>query len=361
VTPRRVCRSLLSFVALIIFSLSCVKGVYAQASLPGFSVPSDESSSPPIPMLKMNDQMFSNYETAFLKLRNKMLSDTLILQYQISLLKILIKRQGEVNNIANSFGDLGVNFRQPAPDKQICERLPENLLCVLFYPEVYDIDVEALRSPPALPLPIVEPASLPSDAPSTSTPKAVSPSLPSAPVSMSPDSKDGTMLEDEIYTPYLWTDIQCAASSCKAVLVDTENAGRRYTVRSGESLPDESVVLEISVRGIKVKKEDEILDVDPAPANGNFATARRGDFLDEEIDEQGMRDALSNVGIPLSQLPRTTNNNQASQELAEGTQGDQGGLFDSVPAPATTDNNFISDAAPAPINEPDVLGPTGLF
>lgn len=344
---------------------SCVGVSEAQQTrLPGFSVPSTEGTAPQIPMLRMDSQMFSNYETAFLKLRNKMLSDTLLLQYQISLLKILIKRQNEIDNIARSFGNLGIEFKQPAPNKQLCERLPDNLLCMLFYPEISGIDVEAYTNPapmPVVPAPMPEPT--PVSAPASSSDDDSSQPTPQPSSSSSSGTGTGTTFpepveEEEVYTPYLWSDLQCAAGSCRAVFVDSENVGRRYTVRVGDSLPDDSQVVSLSLDNIAVRKEGEILDVDPAPANGNFQRVRGP--RDNSAAGEAMRNVLQNAGIPNQNTAATPPLTPPSSDNASPAEP-EGSLFDDLPPPATTDTEFMSDTAPPPVDEPSSLGPTGLF
>lgn len=312
----------------------------AQSNLPGFVVPKQDSA-PPMPMLNLDAQSFSNYETAFLKLRNKTLSDTLLLQYQISLLKILLERQAEIDNIASSFEKLGIKFNQPAPDKTICERLPENLLCMLFYPEMFDIDVEAYTNPqPAFDMSQFLPTNTPN---ATPTPNGA-PAPSSAP---EPEPEP-----EEITTPYLWSDIQCAISVCKVVLLDRRNPGKAYTVRSGQKMPDDSIVAEISYNGVKVNKKGEILTVEPAPANGILAGG-------EEVDAQegAVRGIFESAGMANN---AESNAAPTSNDSSTNTDND-GSLFDNVPEPAQSDEQFISDFAPAPADEPSSLGPTGLF
>lgn len=315
--------------------------IYAQSSLPGFVVPKKDSA-PPLPMLNLDAQSFSNYETAFLKLRNKQLSDTLLLQYQISLLKILLERQTEIDNIARSFEKLGIKFNQPAPDKTICERLPENLLCMLFYPEMFDIDVEAYTNPqPAFDMSQFLPANTPNNG---QTPN----NTPAPTAAPEPEPEP-----EEITTPYLWSDIQCAISVCKVVLLDRRNPGKAYTVRSGHIMPDDSIVAEISYNGVKINKKGEILTVEPAPADGILG----GEGTD--VEDGAVRGIFETAGMSENGTNTTTPTSTVN-EAAPASETDSS-LFDSVPEPAQSDGQFTSDFAPAPVDEPSSLGPTGLF
>lgn len=338
-------KTFIFFALMLAFMCGGLHSAFAQSSrLPGFSVPREDSNAVPnLPLANLNEQMFSNYETAFLKLRNRMLSDTLLLQYQINLLKILIKRQSEIDNIAKSFESLNINFNQPAPDKSICEKLPENLLCMLFYPEMFDIDVEAYTNPQPLPAPVV---SMPQPATTTGEATGNQGGQPAA-AALPPE-------EEDVTTPFLWSDIQCAAGSCRAVLVDRRAPARRFTVRPGEELPDESVITQISYNGVTVRKEDETLRVEPAPADGAIDAMNGG-----EENEQAISNILRSRGLD---TPAPINNNAPANEApANGQAESQGSLFSDIPAPAQDDNAQTSGNAPTPVGEPSTLGPTGLF
>lgn len=320
-----------------------VHTAYAQqrSNLPGFTVPKGDAA-PPMPILNLSPESFANYETAFLKLRNKTLSDTLILQYQISLLKILIQRQGEIDKIAGSFGKLNIKFNQPAPEKTICHRLPENLLCMLFYPALFGIDVEAYTNPQ----PAVDMSLFPSPTPVQN--------IAEAPVTPSEDNTAPKQAEEpeeeKITTPYFWSDIQCAVSVCKVVLVDSRNPNRFITARSGQKLPDDSIVAEISYNGVKVNKEGELLRVEPAPVNGGMRpnTDPEPEMIGNILQEAGIG-TQTDEPVPTKQTA-----------LTEETDSSEA-LFDSVPAPADSEEEFTSTNAPTPNDEPETLGPTGLF
>ncbi len=302
----------------------------AQANkLPGFSVPSMPSEG--LALDNLNRSMFSTYETAFHRLKNPLMADTMLLQYQISLLKIMIKRQGEIDNISRSYEKLGISFKQPAPEKTTCERLPENLLCILFYPESFDIDVSKYTDP--APLTGLDFMAMPAEPVTPAQNKVDAPKKP---------EKPAKPVEEEIKSSYQWADIQCAGKMCRAVLLDSAKSGHRMTVRMGEVLPDESVVQDISYTGVRLNKKGKSLELDPAPTNPIAVSDGQG------FGEIG--DLLRGSGISTESSGSTPSNLTAEPITAEPSSP-----FSNDPAPVT------SEPAAAPANEPAMLGPTGLF
>lgn len=304
-----------------------------KASLPGFSVPSVQQQ-PALPLDNFKTDSFANYDMAFLRFKNPILADTLKLQYQISLLKIMLKRQAEIDRISASYKELGIAFKQPAPEKTTCKRLPKNLLCLLFYPDIFGIDPETYRAEQQqeqFDSSLMDFMTPQQDISNDNAP--VANNTPSQPVQPAPEEDEGS--------PYLWTDIQCVARSCRAVLMNTKKAGQRMTVRMGEVLPDESVVHEISYAVVRLKKEKEILDIEPAPLG----------------ELTGLEQAASSgqIGNILRDRGLFPSEDESSSSASDSAQEPQG------PTISTPDEALTSEPAEAPSVEPAMLGPTGLF
>ena len=101
----------------------------AQVQLPQFSLSN-------IPTIELNVEGVQDYETAFSRIPNPLMRDTLRLQYQINLLERLIRRQTEIQRIAESYESIGLPFKQPPPPETACALLPVNVLCMAFYPDL---------------------------------------------------------------------------------------------------------------------------------------------------------------------------------------------------------------------------------
>lgn len=305
-----------------------------------------------MPLANLGSTVFSNYETAFNRLRNPLLSDTMLLQYQISLLKVMIKRQGEIDRIAQSYKKLDLPFKQPAPDKTVCERLPENLLCILYYPDLFGYDVDKMSGMPPM-LTGLDFMMAPATPAPTPAPVAPAPSAPVAAPAPPPVEPE----EEKVSSPYQWADIQCAGRACRAVLLDTEKTGRRMTVRMGEKLPDESIVQDISIAGVRVSKKGESLALDPAPAT---PSAEPGEGFGEIGDMLRASGISTTPSAPPAAMP-AANPAQAGGEPSSPFSNEAPATDNGPGAPFANDAATVSSPAPAPAGEPAMLGPTGLF
>lgn len=215
-------------------------------SLPGMTVRADDenqgrsfNSSIPMP----SDAGNTTFPRMEFGLRNQYFTDITTIQYQISLLEILIKRQEKNKEIGESFKQIGIPHKEPAPPRSVCEELPVNLLCGRFYPELYGLNK---------PLTPVSRQGL-DDFIAGRTP----PTLNTGPVEEAPKPKG-------FNPPYEWADISCAYGSCKATLVQTEGRSHRLTVFEGSALKDGLSVKTISFnRVVIVSDKGESKEITP--------------------------------------------------------------------------------------------------
>lgn len=249
------------FIILGLLTLTCVSSLsaHAQVQLPEFSISS-------IPMLESGEtQETFNYDTAFSGIKNPFMADTLRLQYQINLLERLIRRQTEIQRIAESYEGVGIPFKQPAPPATACSVLPVNILCMAFYPESpkyktliaerrEEAERDQRRQMESLMqqwniTPVVRNVPRSSD---NSNDQSTVTSQPQQQYTMPPQRPD-----------YVWSDIRCLSGNCSALLENTDDNTLRFRIREGEELPGGSKVTKISSNGVSVIKESESFDLKP--------------------------------------------------------------------------------------------------
>ena len=288
-------------------------GAQAQVQLPQFSI-SD------IPTIEMEQTAPLDNEAAFAGIMNPLMRDTLRLQYQINLLERLIRRQTEIQRIAESYSKIGLPFKQPAPPETACMQLPVNMLCMAFYPESekYE-DLIADRR------------------------QEFSRDQARRMETMMADININDLVEQDTQTPtgqprrqrqntpdtvYNWEDIRCLAGKCSALLVNREEADLRFRLREGDDLPTGGTVSSISVGGVAVSMDGEnynlrAANVGPRTRETNaVADNDISNILNENLDDEAMQ------------------NVQTGDDQAIPAQTVVGGNLDAVP---------------------DALGATGLF
>lgn len=269
--------------------------------------------------------MRTNNEAAFDSIDNVIMRDTLRLQYQINLLESLIRRQTEIQRIALSYEKIGIPFKQPAPPKTACEQLPFNILCMAFYPEsdkykdlIDERQEEAARERKR--------------------------QMDQMMVNIDFGNFDETILTSEqgavvrevrkkiVPSPdtlYIWSDIQCLAGKCTALLLKKDDPSIRFRARAGDDLPTGGKVKSISGEGVVTSLDSKTYDLF-AQAVGN-ATQPQAAPQNNQI-----ADILNdNLGDVAQQSP-------AMQDIA-------------------SDDAIAPQAVGITSGVPDVLGATGLF
>ena len=203
---------------------------------------------------------------------NQYFNDVVTIQYQISLLKILIERQSQNVQIAESFRSIGLPYKEPAPSRSVCEEIPKNLLCVTFYPEIYGIEDIAPINTSKTEISLQD---LINGRPNPAKRAPVIHGLKKEPAKTAPKKKQKPKKEDkkvEVFDPpYQWTEINCLKGTCRAKLINT-NSKMVKLVYAGDMVPssndnEEIVVGDVQFNNIVlVNQKGETKAIRPAPS-----------------------------------------------------------------------------------------------
>jgi hypothetical protein len=325
----------------------------------GLAVPALAQQLPAfnIPQIITQDDVASlgvDFDDAFNTIENEFLSDTMKLNYQISLLEKLVARQGEIDKIADSYSALGIPFTPPPPPRGICAQLPANAPCLASYPDLYG-DLVGKRKAYYAELEAKAKANQPGRRAGESDAQAIARAKKEA------AEKAAREAAAERKTRYRWTELTCLSGQCHAVLVKSAHTDTRYTVRTGTRLPDGTLIQSVSPQGIQVSIAGDIIHVRPAPGEGgdgedtgaNAQTAAVNP-LSQALAKSGVSTATPSAvsgsqAAAASVIANATANNSGVDK--SGTGGGTSGV------PATTGASGSSGQS---VGEP-ALGPSGLF
>ncbi len=232
--------------------------------------------------------------------KNALMRDIIILQNQVNILEGLVERQSEVEDIALNYERIGVPFRQPKPPKSTCEKLPLNVLCLFFYPELsinqsivsesigryearqqqqIDEAIEQLRRQ------VIEDVRL--------------------------RKSQGKSVETRQKSQYFWSDIQCKNNQCSAVIENNIDSNDKSRVKSGD----------IHINGLKITKIDpregivmamydgKKVEIKPLSLSGSSPVNEREESNSNVFNEDEIVDLLrenisdASSGSPTSQVP----------------------------------------------------------
>lgn len=213
----------------------------AQESFPefSFSALSDEAESIPS----------QNASQANIAIKKPLMRDILVLQNQINLLQGLIQRQSNIQQISENYKNVGIPFIPPAPPQSICEKLPVNILCLNFYPDI-EKNVSVIDDfEPILP---------------SVTMQNQLDALGNIDIGGMDDGMDSNQYNDVVIDDgYSWADIQCLGNNCNALLVSNNDSNIRVRLNEGDSLDSKTKVVSISSFKVTVKKDGELIDLQP--------------------------------------------------------------------------------------------------
>ena len=269
----------------------------AQVQLPQFSISN-------IPTIEFDENMRLDNEAAFAGVNNEIMRDTLRLQYQINLLESLIRRQTEIQRIALSYEKIGISFEQPAPPKTACEQLPFNILCMAFYPESSKykslIDERQEESKRAYKRQMDE---MMSNIDMGGFNEA----------NLTPEQNRVVQQAREAEKPspdtlYIWSDIQCLAGECSALLLHKDDSTLRFRVRESDELPTGGRVQSISAEGVTTTFKSKTYElfaqsidgsqqVETAPETNQIADLLNDNLGDEAQNSTAMQQAVSDEAI----------------------------------------------------------------
>jgi len=307
--------------------------VRAQVQLPEFSISS-------IPTLDNMSQDSFDYERAFSNIKNTMMADTLRLQYQINLLERLIRRQTEIQRIAESYQGVGIPFRQPAPPATACTTLPANVLCMAFYPESarYKAMIEERREE-ARREQLRQMEAMLSEYNLAAADNQDSDDGVSGETGGGKGSGKSTVASDPD-PDYTWSDIRCLSGKCSALLESVSDETLRYRIRLNDELPDGSKVIKISASGIDVTKSDK-----------NFNLRPKGMAAPQPSRGRAVSEILQN------QFGTDSDSSKSANAKTAGSSS-----LSAISDAAIPPQNILDDALGAGLPSlPPLLGPTGLF
>lgn len=235
--------------------------------------------------------------------KNPLMRDIIILQNQINLLDGLVERQSEVQDIALNYERIGVPFSQPSPPRSTCEKLPLNVLCLFFYPEL-----------PTNQSIVSESIDRYEERRQQKIDEAIS--------SLRQKAIEGIRLQRNDDKPiitknkqdqYYWSDIRCRSNQCSAVIESNADSNDKLRVKSGD----------VHVNGLKITKIDpregvvmamydgKKVEIKPLSLSGNSSISERESNSSDEFNEDEivdlLRENISN-GIengPVVSMPQT--------------------------------------------------------
>lgn len=304
---------------------------YAQKSnFPEFSL----SDNPEENIIKQTSE-----EKASITIKRPLTRDILLLHEQINLLEALVKRQSEISKIANSYERVGLPFTQPKPELSICEKLPENVLCLYSYPnlERHKVFFDDARTRFEISQNEAIEAALAEITEQMQAQNALNNSIIDN--SSSDDfSNDIDEIAENIESQqviqkverdeFIWSDIQCLQTKCSALIISTSDSTNRFRVSSGQHLNEHTIVQSITPMGVTAKIKGKVKEIKPLALEGNTQAVNEP----TTVQEMSIPTSGETVEMPINDILQ-------ANEITAGTQ-------------TTTQEN----QAPAPL-----LGPTGLF
>ncbi len=249
----------------LIFLTLAISGIF----IPFHNAEAQRNNGNMLPPMNIHSEDLANDLTEILKIPtsypkydfdNPYLKEYANLQYQISLLEQLIRRQGNIARLEKIYANLGVPFIPPPIPAEICGKIPENYLC----PD----SKFSLFKKTSLPEKEIKTVSQPQAGKSTSSKK--------------PKKED----KPEI----TWAEISCTGKKCTAVISIDDDSNQRRSVRTEDILADGSVVKEISFTGVTVEKDGKEVSLRPSksPLSGGSASPSMQTF--ENLSEAGIKD-----------------------------------------------------------------------
>ena len=216
---------MLRFLVVLTLFLLAVNEVAAQGvSLPEFSISNElVEDGKTIEKFQLGDSELK-------EIKDKVFSDILRLQYQKYILSRLIERQSSIAVAAKQYAEMGVDFYQPPVSKGLCEQLPENLLCLGFYPgqKTYE---NIIRS--GLEKTIDEKQSELFD-------RLWSQDALNENIRNSGAMDQNVSFQGGLAEKYAWTDIRCLNGKCDALIIDVAGEGNLARLSAGDIFPQDS-------------------------------------------------------------------------------------------------------------------------
>jgi hypothetical protein len=251
-----------------------------------------------------------NFDDSFRAIDNPFLSDVMKLNYQVALLNKMVARQAVLQKISQSYESLGVHYEPPLPPRGICAQMPPNTECIKAYPDLYQ-DIRSERKE-FYKNKGGETAAVLGAQPALTAEEAAELAKQDA---MRREKQEKEMRRNR----YQWSDISCAGSQCRGVIVAPSIPGVEMTVYQGIKLNDGTVIESISAQGIKANMDGEIVSLRPMQGNSNENIKdMKENNLVKTLNAQKMpekKSVVANQDTKMNKVPNTQDSN--SSEVGE--------------------------------------------
>lgn len=290
-----------------------------------------------------------DFDDAFNTIPNDYLSDSMKLNYQISLLEKMVERQSALGKVGDSFSKLGIAFEEPAPPRGICQQLPVNAPCLKAYPDLYSALVSSRKA--YYKELEAQSAAVNGPAPGVSAEESAEDKARREKEEAARKEREA---KKERQSRYTWTNVTCVIGQCHGVIIgaNDKNKGFRATVHKGARLPDDTLVQDVSADGIRVSIDGDSIALRPAPGEEPTVAAAGSEGNAAAV----MADQLSNA--PDVMTPNGIQ--KANTQTGDVPPASIMNVNAAAPQPATQ----VSSDAVAPAGQTSAepaLGPSGLF
>ena len=259
-------------ISVFIIVLLTANTLAAQTQFPEFSLSDDVK----------NNSVSSNFiQDSDIIIKRQLTKDILTLQEQINLLGGLVKRQSEIKKIADNYENMGLPFKQPLPELRVCTKLPVNVLCLHSYPDLKQHDDVISQTTRRM----QDQQNLAMDEAIETLNVAMQKEAASAPQlnqDLIDDLLSGNDGEYEVDATtqeekdaFLWSDIQCKQSQCKALIISQSNPNNRFRVSANERIDSDTVIVKITPTKVTAKIDGEIQTIQPMAIDGQVQPVKR--------------------------------------------------------------------------------------
>jgi hypothetical protein len=239
---------------------------------------------------------------------------------------------------------MGVAYTPPLPALGVCKQLPPNAVCIEAYPDLYASYAQERRA-------YYDALEAQKNINEGGVPQE-SAQEKAARLAMEDALRREQEEKASRKTRYQWTDVTCAAGSCRGVLISPATAGYRVTIRPGERLPDGTLVESISASGVNINIGGDKIAVRPAVTDTMDQPATAVNTINtaqaEEFDFGGTNDTAAPPQNAATPAPTASNtvNSAPDNDVVAGTTAAEPVL--------SGDTSGQNSAEPA-------IGPSGLF
>ena len=216
-------------------------------------------------------------------LKNPLMRDVIYLQEQINLLEALVQRQAEIQKIATNYEQIGVPYKQPPPPANVCRKLPPNVLCIYFYP---DMDSNRVF--------LSETRSRVRERQNMAVMQSLEDYSYTQPQSAQSEPTEILPIQTAVYK---WTDIECRLGNCTALITSSDNSDNRIRVKNGDKIDGDRLrIVSINPVGVIASIQGNEFTLQPASLAGNdYSPAPQSNDVSSILAETLMDDGNMNI------------------------------------------------------------------